>query len=587
MRKQPRILLGEMLLKSGVITQEQLDEALEAQKLGNAKVGEILVQLGYTTEDNVLFHLARQLNIPYMSLKSQRIDTGILNLIPVEIIREYNIIPIDKIGKFITIAMSNPLDDEVYARVGEITGLKVQKVVSTKKDIEEAIERYYATSTGEDLAKENQSDSEIKPDETVYILTQKESDELGVAFGKSYSVHQDGIPPGQPTAQAVDLSLINECFVPEYTFDNFIADNNDEVLQAAVHICNIEQVSYNPLLIYAEKGLGKTHLLHAIGSNITQNAPQKEIKFINCRELSLRIMNTEIYKVCAELCRIWGMFDILLFDDFHTLLAEKSNQEVFISIFDFLYRKKKQMVIASVPLDAVDYEIEVRLLSRIESGWTVKIKPPDFETRRAILRKWEEVEGNTKLSDAELNSIAERTYEDIRRLLATRNRIRFQTLLLDIEQKIESVEEESDNEVSIPAETIEGQAVEGEKDESEEMKKEPRLATLTFTSGSQAGSVVEIAQWEASIGRSGDIQVDGQKKSLIALIPLISRKHALLKFDLDNNKYEIEDTSKHGTTVNGELLAGGSKLLDDGDMIQLVKMSSDKYLVEMKLEYQE
>jgi len=563
MKKAPRIPLGEMLVKAGVITQEQLDEALEAQKSCNDRIGEILVQLGYATEDKIFLHLARQLDIPYMSLKVQRIDAKVLNLVPVEMATEYNIIPIDKIGKFITIAMSDPLDDEVTAQVEEITGLKVQKVASTKEDIREAIERYYLTGVARDSAKENQSDSDIKLNETVYVLTQEESEEHSMAVGKSYFGSAQSV--SSTLERRPKTAIVEEFFVPEYTFDNFITDDNAEALQAAIHICNAEQALYNPLLIYAERGLGKTHLLHAIGNNIIQNAPQKKVKLINCYELSLRIMNPKIYKVCAEMCGTWDSFDILLFDDFHMLCAEKSNQEVFTFIFDFLYRRKKQMVIASIPFNAVDYEIEVTLLSRIKSGLTAEIKPPNFETRLAILRKREEIEGNTQLADVDLNNIAEQTYEDVRQLFAARNRIWFQTLPLDVEE-VDDVDEDTNSITDEPA--------------TEEL----RLATLTFTSGSRAGAVVEVAQWEASIGRSGDIQVVDPKESPISLI---SRKHAFLKFAPGSGKYEIEDTSKHGTAVNGELLEGGSKLLDDGDTIQLVKLGGDRYLLEMKLEYQE
>ena len=638
MRKKPQVPIGEMLIESGVITQEQLEEALEEQKSNNAKIGEVLVQLGYATEDKIFLHLAQQLNIPYMSLKARMIDAKVLKLISGEIVRKYNIIPIDKIGKFITIATSNPLDDEVCAEVGKITGLIVQKVASTKKDIREAIERYYCTPNSENLTEDNQpaeqTDTEIKLEEIGNPFLQEEpeeDDDSTLAPTDSLPTQQDmkdveqtvtPIAVGKiPTparylpvsAQRVETTILGESFVPEYTFDNLIMDSNAETLQAAIHLCNTKQILYNPLLIYAEGGLGKTHLLHAIGNNITRNAPQKKIKFINCRELSLCIMNAPIYEFCAKLCTLWRLFDILLFDDFHTLFAEKSNQEAFIFIFDFLCSRGKQMVIASESLDVGDCEIEASLLSRIEGGLTVEIKPPNFETRLKMLHKWEEVEGDVRLSDAALNNIAEQTHGDVYQLLAAHNKSRFQKLLSYAEQKSEPIGvetlKESDNKVSTPVETTEQQIVEDEEYEAEEIKqkfdekvgevdvnesagdtinestiKQPRLATLTFTSGSRVGSVVEITQWETSIGRSGDIQVVDKKKPPI---PLISRKHALLKFDPESNKYEINDTSKHGTAINDELLEGRSRLLNDGDIIQLVKLGVDRYLIELKLEYQE
>jgi len=474
MQMKPRIRLGEMLVRAGVITQEQLEEALESQKKSsNAKIGEILVRLGYTTEDKIFFHLARQLDIPYMSLRAQSIDAEVLNLIPGEMARKFNIIPIDKIGKFITIAMSNPLDDEACVEVGKITGLKVQKLTSSKKDIGEIIERYYPISDSVTLTEDNQPseevDSEIKLEETEDVLPQEEPEEQSEVESTEAqeepeeqseveSTKAQEKPEEQSAVESTkgstsysrlrspslltpasahpffrrkgEAAIVDELFVPEYTFDNFIPDSDAEAFRAAIHLCNIEQVLYNPLLISAESGLGKTHLLHAIGNNIIQNVPQKNIEYISCRELSFRMMDADIYEVCAQLCQNWCLLDILLFDDFQALLAEKSNQQVFIFIFDFLYHIKKQMVIASCPLDTRDYEIEVGLLSRIGAGLTVKIIPPNFENRLAILHKWEEIEDNSQLSDTDLNSIAEQTYEDVRQLLAARNRLRFQKLQL-------------------------------------------------------------------------------------------------------------------------------------------------------------
>jgi len=172
---KPQILLGDMLVKAGVITREQLDKALDLQKSTGAKIGEILLQLRYTTEDNIFFHLARQLDIPYMSLKNRVIDDEVLHLVPGKMARKYNIIPIDKIGKFITIAMSDPLDDEACARVEEVTGLRVQRVASDQNGIREAIERYYPVLE-EDAQLLEQTDSEIN-EETKHTFPQEEPED--------------------------------------------------------------------------------------------------------------------------------------------------------------------------------------------------------------------------------------------------------------------------------------------------------------------------------------------------------------------------------------------------------------------------
>ena len=135
--------LGELLVEKALVTQEQLDEALEFQKDKGGLIGEILVELKYTTEDDIAKMLTAQYGFAYLPLSNYEIDQSLINLIPERVARQYCLIPIDKIGNNLTIAMSNPLNSQAVEDMETLTSCSVQTFVSTASDIKQAIERYY------------------------------------------------------------------------------------------------------------------------------------------------------------------------------------------------------------------------------------------------------------------------------------------------------------------------------------------------------------------------------------------------------------------------------------------------------------
>ena len=135
--------LGELLVEKALVTQEQLDEALELQKDKGGLIGEILVELKYTTEDDIAKMLTAQYGFAYLPLSNYEIDQSLINLIPERVARQYCLIPIDKIGNNLTIAMSNPLNGQAVEDMETLTSCSVQTFVSTASDIKQAIERYY------------------------------------------------------------------------------------------------------------------------------------------------------------------------------------------------------------------------------------------------------------------------------------------------------------------------------------------------------------------------------------------------------------------------------------------------------------
>lgn len=135
--------LGELLVESGIITNSQLDKALELQKEQGGLIGEVLVQLKFTTEEDIAKMLTAQYGFAYLPLANYEIDSSLIRLIPERVARQYCLIPIDKIANTLTIAMSNPLNSQAIEDIETLSVCSVQVFVSTTSDIREAIEKYY------------------------------------------------------------------------------------------------------------------------------------------------------------------------------------------------------------------------------------------------------------------------------------------------------------------------------------------------------------------------------------------------------------------------------------------------------------
>ena len=135
--------LGELLIERGVIGAKQLEKALEIQKEKGGMVGEILVELGFAKEEDIAHALTAQYGFPYLPLKSYEIDQDVVKSVPQNVALQYCLIPIDKIGTSLTVAMSNPLNVQAIEDIELLTKCKVQTFVSTTSDIREAIKKYY------------------------------------------------------------------------------------------------------------------------------------------------------------------------------------------------------------------------------------------------------------------------------------------------------------------------------------------------------------------------------------------------------------------------------------------------------------
>lgn len=175
---------------------------------------------------------------------------------------------------------------------------------------------------------------------------------------------------------------------PNLTFDNFVVGDtsNLQAYQAAIVVANSPGKLYNPLFIYSNSGLGKTHLLHAIGNHIKQNSPNLKVLYITTDEFTDEFIRFIHQNPGGSLRDFFRTIDVLLMDDVQFLADKKATSETFFHVFNLLVDSGKQIVLTSDRHPSELKGIEDRLVTRFYSGLQMSISAPDLETRKDILR---------------------------------------------------------------------------------------------------------------------------------------------------------------------------------------------------------
>jgi len=204
-------------------------------------------------------------------------------------------------------------------------------------------------------------------------------------------------PPGSAAASAAaealhDRSRLNA----ELTFDNFVTGKANQLARAAaLQVAENPGVSYNPLFLYGGVGLGKTHLIHAIGNSLLASGKGARVRYVHADQYVSDVVKAYQRKAFDEFKRYYHSLDLLLIDDIQFFAGKNRTQEEFFYAFEAMVAQRKQIIITSDTYPKELSNIDSRLISRFDSGLTVAIEPPELEMRVAILLRKSENEGIT------------------------------------------------------------------------------------------------------------------------------------------------------------------------------------------------
>lgn len=223
--------------------------------------------------------------------------------------------------------------------------------------------------------------------------------------------------PGSRTEEGAVKARGTAYLNPRNTFDNFIVGPSNQLAHAAATaVAATPGSSYNPLFVYGDTGLGKTHLMHAIAHTIQQANPSAKVVYLSCEKFTNNFLRAIRENSLDAFRRLYRKVDVLLIDDIQFLEGKERTQEEFFHTFNDLFESQRQLCLSSDRPASEISKLESRLISRFQWGMVTDIQPPDLETRTAILKKKALSMGFNGLTEEVLEFLASRITRNVRRL---------------------------------------------------------------------------------------------------------------------------------------------------------------------------
>ena len=281
---------------------------------------------------------------------------------------------------------------------------------------------------------DNRSDFIITTIKNRYITTLEGAfkevlgDNFRVILKDSLSYGEDDNKQSQKIKQKKNILDKEKIFNPKYTFDNFVVGNSNKYAHAAaLAVAESPSEAYNPLFIYGGSGLGKTHLMHAIGIYLLENNPQINVLYVSSEMFTNEFIKAINTKTMNDFKKKYRQADVLMIDDIQFLGGKNETQEEFFHTFNSLYNLNKQVIISSDKAPNKLVNLEERLISRFQWNLIADIQPADYETRVAILLKKVEnmnidIDDNPDIYDV-VCMIAEKIKDNIRELEGALTRV--------------------------------------------------------------------------------------------------------------------------------------------------------------------
>lgn len=485
--------LGDALLHRGVITQEQHERAHSERKSNGGFIGQILIDFGFVTQDAIVSFLVKECKIPHLSLLDYEIGVELFQIVPEEMCRQYSLMPIDKLGKILTVAMADPLDTDALLAIQKFCpDLRIKTILCNWQHFKTVADRVFekkeAPSGDFGLAASAATSAPPKPAPAKPVKPAEEDkriedmvDQLladhlkpvhatpppapaakapaaesaapppkpsapissGAARDEAASVvktgHDDLVKAGRETQAnpMVSVRSFGKAYVPRIadlddsdrrildeltaagpdeglTFENFLPGKvNVFTFKLSEAVSRNPGGEYNPFFLFGKVGVGKTHLVNAVGHAISERSRELRVGYVSASHFAQRVLQAHHEQAIDLFRRNYCHWDVLILDDIQFLGGRVEAQEEFFHIFNVLHHEQRQIIIAGDKAPDKLGLLEQRLVSRFASGIVAELKPPDLETRMGILRKSAQ-QMRAALSDEVLALIAKRVPSDVR-----------------------------------------------------------------------------------------------------------------------------------------------------------------------------